>query len=44
MDIFVNFFKDNFKIFFGNVVLEVWEAQNAIKAIALHLQTVLQLH
>ena len=41
MDMFVIFLK---KILFVNVVLEVWEAQNAIKAIALNFQTVLQLH
>ena len=41
MDMFVIFLK---KILFVNVVLEVWEALNAVKANALNFQTVLQLH
>ena len=44
IDMFVIFLKYNFKRKIVKVVGEVWEAQNAIKIIALSFQTVLQLH
>ena len=44
IDMFVIFLKYNFKKKIVKVVGEVWEAQNAIKIIALSFQTVLQLH
>ena len=44
IDMFVIFLKYNLKRKIVKVVGEVWEAQNAIKIIALSFQTVLQLH